>query len=158
MRLSDFYTRQGSSLEPFDGGDTDILVALINRAYSYQDTHKKAPRTNPDHLRKRAAETDLYVLKKDQKIIGCVYIDTHESVLHFGLLTVDEEYRGKGYAQAMIAAIDTYAKATGYQSLQLDYMSVAPWLKAYYERYGFCVTGEVIPWGTIDLVKMEKTL
>lgn len=158
MILSDFFKYPHAVLERAKDTDIDILVSLINRAYSYQDAYKKQPRTNAEHLRKRAAETDLYVLKKDQNIIGCVSVSPHESALHFGLLTVDEEYRGKGYAKAMIAAIESYAKACGYRSLQLDYMSIARWLKPYYERYGFEETGTITPWGSIDIVQMQKSL
>lgn len=158
MKLSEFYSHTQSTLVPFKEKDVDVLVELINKAYSYQDEHKKAPRTDLAHLRQRATDTDLYVLKKDQTIIGCVYIVPHDSSLHFGLLTVDEKHRRKGYAQAMLKAIETYAKEQGYTSLQLDYMSVAPWLKDYYERHGFYETGEVTAWGTIDLIKMKKLL
>jgi len=44
------------------------------------------------------------------------------------------------------------------QAVELDYMSVAPWLKPYYEKFGYVETGEVMPWGAIDLIRMTKTL
>jgi len=47
---------------------------------------------------------------------------------------------------------------THYKSLDLDYMSLAPWLRKYYEGYGFRETGESVRWGTIDLIHMSKDL
>jgi hypothetical protein len=37
-------------------------------------------------------------------------------------------------------------------------MSLAPWLKKYYEKYGYAETGTVEAWGTIDLIRMKKAL
>ena len=158
MLLGEYYKKPDSTLVPVQDEEIEPLVHMINGAYSYQDAYKKEPRTNPEHLRTRAATTDLYVLKNDHGIIGCVYVDAQDAALHFGLLTVDEAYRGKGYAEALMNAIEDYAKAQGFHMLQLDYMSVAKWLKTYYERYGFVETGVVVPWGTIDVIQMQKKL
>jgi hypothetical protein len=37
-----------------------------------------------------------------------------------------------------------------------DYMSRAPWLKSYYQKYGFKETDEKIAWGSIDLIRMRR--
>lgn len=55
-------------------------------------------------------------------------------------------------------AIDDFARDKGYESLDLDYMSLAPWLKKYYVGYGFRETGETKAWGTTDLIRMSKKL
>ena len=57
-----------------------------------------------------------------------------------------------------MAAIEADARTRGCATIQLDYMSLAPWLKAYYERYGFQETGETVQWGAIALVQMAKPL
>jgi RimJ/RimL family protein N-acetyltransferase len=140
--------------------DRDIseLVQLINEAYSYQDAAKGAPRTNPEHFAKRMSETDLYVLKSNDKIIGCFYIEPYETSLHFGLLTIIPDLRGTGLGASMINAIIKYARAKSYKYLELDYMSLAPWLKRYYEKYGFTETGKVTEWGSVDLIRMRLEL
>ena len=158
MNFSNNYTRTDSALQSFHDADTEELVELINKAYAYQDVHKKSPRTNPQHLRKLAIENELYVLRGNGQTIGCIYIKLEDDSLHFGLLAVDEQYRKQGFAQAMIAAVESYARASNLKSIKLDYMSVASELKGYYERHGFHVTGEVNNWGTIDLIKMEKDI
>jgi ribosomal protein S18 acetylase RimI-like enzyme len=156
--LSRYFDFLSVSLERMTEVNIPEVVALINPAYSYQEALKGEPRTNPQHLKGRMAETDFYVARQKGKIVGCVYIEPKGSRLHFGLLTVAPELRGKGLAQAMMKAIEDYAREAGFKELDLDYMSAAPWLKGYYERYGFRQTGKIKPWGTIDLLQMVKEL
>ena len=53
-------------------------------------------------------------------------------------------------------AIEEYSHALNIKRIELDYMSIAPWLKRYYEKYGYIETGEVTPWGDIRLIRMAK--
>jgi N-acetylglutamate synthase-like GNAT family acetyltransferase len=154
--LSDYFSKNGLSLRNTLDKDVNELVEIINDAYSYQDEAKGGPRTDPDHLRKRIGETDFYTVLHDKHIIGCVYLEPKGQALHFGLLTVTPDYRGKSIAKTIIDAIDMYAKSSDFETIDLDYMSLAPWLKSYYEKHGFVETGEVRAWGSIDLVRMQK--
>lgn len=156
--MNEHFTFNETSLRRFDEGDIPALVALINEAYAYQDYVKGRPRTSPEHLRKRASEVEFYVVEYNEEIIGCFYIEPRDRSLHFGLLTLIPEHRGTGLSQAIMAAIESYADAHHFTALELDYMSLAPWLKLYYENYGFSETGQVQPWGSIDLVRMKKSL
>ena len=132
--------------------DIDDLVSLINEAYFYQDAIMGASRTSPLHLRKRVSETQFYIVESNKRLIACVYLEPKGNSLHFGLLTVIPDFRGKGLAQAIMTSIEQYAEDEKYESIELDYMSIAPWLKEYYEKYGFRETGEVASWGSIDLI------
>jgi RimJ/RimL family protein N-acetyltransferase len=156
--LSYYFSKKGFDLRRTLDDDINNLVEIINDAYSYQDKAKGEPRTNPNHLRKRMSETSFYTVLHDKDIIGCVYLEPKGSALHFGLLTLAPDFRGKGIAKAIIDAIDTYAKANNFATIDLDYMSLAPWLKKYYEKYGFIETGEVRDWGSINLIRMQKKL
>lgn len=109
-------------------------------------------------LSKRVSEVEFYVATLKDQIVGCVYIEPKGNKLHFGLLTVSSELRGTGLAQGIIAAIEEYATEQGFKQLDLDYMSIATWLKKYYEAYGFKLTGKIIKWGNIDLINMSKGL
>ncbi len=156
--LSDYFSKDGFYLRSTSEDDINKLVEIINDAYSYQDKAKGGLRTSIDHLRKRIGETNFYTLLYGEDTVGCVYLEPRGLALHFGLLTLAPDFRGKGIAKALIEAIDTYAKANNFETIDLDYMSLAPWLKKYYEKYGFIETGEATSWGSIDLIRMQKKL
>lgn len=156
--LIDFFSYDDITLRKPQESDTNELVSLINEAYSYQDAAKGAPRTNVEHLITRMAETDFYVLEKDSRPVGCVYLEPHPDSLHFGLLMLAPKLRGTGVGKALIGAIIKYAKQHPYERIELDYMSLAPWLKKYYEQYGFKEIGEKVAWGSIDLIRMRLDL
>lgn len=156
--LADHFNFPNFQLARITDSDIDGTVALINKAYAYQDSYKQAARTNPVHLRKNATENEFYIVKQDNEIVGCVYTKGREDSIHFGLLTVADKFRGKGLGPALVEAVESYAKHCGAKKVELDYMSAAPWLKQYYERRGYAETGEVINWGTIDLIHMSKSL
>jgi predicted N-acetyltransferase YhbS len=155
---ANFFHFSHTILRDVQDSDVDQLVSLINEAYSYQDDAKGAPRTNLEHLRKRISETRMYVIESNNKVIGCVYLEPHDKSLHFGLLTVAPIFRGTGLAQAIMTSVEKYATNNHYEALELDYMSLAPWLKDYYERYKFATTGQSTAWGSIDLIRMRKTI
>jgi N-acetylglutamate synthase-like GNAT family acetyltransferase len=154
--LADYFSKDGIGLRSATDKDIATLVPLINDAYAYQNEAKGEPRTNARHLRQRMTETDFYVITHNNKIVGCVYVEPKDAALHLGLLTLTPEYRGKGIAQRVMAAVDAYAKANNFESIELDYMSLAPWLKTYYETHGFVETGQVVEWGKINLIRMSK--
>jgi N-acetylglutamate synthase-like GNAT family acetyltransferase len=154
--LSNYFSKKDFSLRSTLKSDINDLVEIINAAYSYQDQAKGEPRTNTNHLQKRINETDFYTVLHTERVIGCVYLEPKGSALHFGLLTLIPDFRGKGIAESIINSIDAYAKNNDFETINLDYMSLAPWLKKYYEKHGFLETGEVTVWGSIDLVRMQK--
>lgn len=156
--LQNFFTLNEYSLCKAKEEDISQLVEIINKAYSYQDEARGEPRTNFEHLKDRIAVTDFYTIQHHDTIVGCVYLEAPLAALHFGLLTLAPEHRGKGVAEQVIDAIKDLAQTSNFDTIELDYMSVAPWLKTYYERYGFIETGEVEVWGEIQLLRMKKTL
>lgn len=154
--LAKYFKQKDTVLRKVEATDVTALVSIINDAYSYQDSVKGRPRTDPEHLRARIEETDFYVLERNNEIVGGVYLEPRENSLHFGLLTLIPSLRKTGLGKIVMDAIEAYAANSDYRSLELDYMSLAPWLKNYYERYGFKETGEVNEWGSIDLIRMRK--
>lgn len=158
LSFVDFYQDQDISCQRFHESHTIKLTKLINKAYAYQDEYKGRRRITEQELRARAESSDLYVFESNDKLIGCVYTKVDGNAMHFGLLTVDESMKGQGIGASIEKAIESYAKSRRVNTIQLDYMSIASWLKTYYQKLGFQETGEVIEWGTIDLIRMTKQL
>lgn len=156
--LAEYFKQDTVILRKVRDADIPELVGIINEAYSYQDAAKGRPRTDSEHLAARIGETDFYVLEKDARVVGCVYLEPRGDSLHFGLLTLVPSLRKTGLGKAIVEAIEAYSVANSYTFLELDYMSLAPWLEKYYRQYGFQTTGEVTRWRAIDLVRMRKKL
>jgi N-acetylglutamate synthase-like GNAT family acetyltransferase len=158
MQLADFFHSPDIILRRIKDSDIYATVSMINAAYSYQDSHKKAPRTNDRHLPQKVHDSEFYIAAHDEQIVGCIYIERRDASFHFGLLTVIDNLRGTGIGSKLINAVEAYASEQGAKKVELDYMSVAAWLKTYYERFGYAETGGITHWGTIDLIRMSKSL
>jgi N-acetylglutamate synthase-like GNAT family acetyltransferase len=156
--LPDMFSFDDFTMRRATSSDVEKLVDIINDAYSYQDKIMGKLRTSSEHLSRHMLETDFYVVENYGEIVACFYIDAHDKSLHFGLLTVISIFRGKGIAKDILNTIEKFAKKVGYDIIELDYMSIAPWLRKYYERYGFNLTGDEEIWGPIKLIRMKKTL
>lgn len=156
--MESLFNFKGMKLSRATNVDVEELVIMINEAYSYQDKEKGEQRTSNAKLTSRLQEVEMHTIRDHDRLVGCVYIEPRKDVLHFGLLTVTQRYRGTGLAYAVIKTIEDYARNKHFEKIGLDYMSLAPWLKSYYERYGFKETGDAEQWGTIKLVRMEKQL
>ncbi len=157
-KLSDFFTFNDLSLSKLMVKDVDETVALLNSAFRYQELATGHKRTDRNHLLSKMRELSCFVVKNRSEIVGTVAYETNDTTLHFGLMSVSNEYRGKGLAQAIVHAVEEYAKSQSYMILELDYMSIAPWLKKYYEKYGFEETGHTVTWKEVNLIQMQKPL
>ena len=158
FELQTFFAFNEYSLRKADNGDINELVEIINDAYSYQNEARGELRTSFDHLKNRISETNFFVIQHHDRIVGCVYIESSSNSLHFGLLTLVPSHRGKGIVEQVMDAIEDLALTNNFDAIELDYMSIAPWLKAYYERCGFIATGDFENWGEIQLLRMKKSL
>lgn len=137
--------------------DKDELIALINHAFAYQDEAKGDLRISIDNLTIKMNNSEFYVWKDStNNVVACCYIEPLSDRVHFGLLCVADHLRGKGIAKDILKSIDEYAINRGNKVVELDYMSLSPWLKRYYESYGFNETGNIEDIGWCDLVRMEK--
>jgi predicted GNAT family N-acyltransferase len=156
--LVDYFAYKNISCRKFTTSDMSILTNIINSAYSYQDALKGRPRITNEELLARIQTTDLFVFEIKSEIVACVYTKVEQEALHFGLLTVDSSVKGQQLGAHIVKAIIAFATATHQRSVQLDYMSAAPWLKRYYEKLGFKETGDITEWGTINLIRMKHEI
>lgn len=159
MTLGTFFIHDLYSCSLAVKSDMPATVKLINHAFRYQDDAKGESRISEESLTKRIKETEFYVFKdENRKIVSCIYIDRLAMALHFGLFAVDDELRGSGLAVLIMQSIEQYAIGLGKKYIELDYMSLSPWLKSYYEKYGYHETGEIEDIGWCRLIRMVKPL
>jgi ribosomal protein S18 acetylase RimI-like enzyme len=137
--------------------DIPALEMLVNSAYR-GDSSKKGWTTEADLLdgirttRSSLAITlqnpDAVILKYTNvqgDIIGCVYLQKKGSKLYLGMLTVSPEIQAMGIGKQLLTAAEAYAKQHDCSAITMTVISVRKELIGWYERHGYCPTGETEP-------------
>ena len=157
--LQDYFYSDTFAVKRISQNDVPEVINLINHAFWYQDEAKGAKRIDAAGVQKKMDNSEFYVWRDGAgELAACCYVTLGESKLHFGLLAITDKLRGKGLAPAIMTATEGYGQALGKEMLELDYMSLSPWLGEYYERYGFEKTGFVEDIGWSKLIQMQKKL
>lgn len=137
-------------------GDIPALNLLVNGAYRGEGS-KKGWTTEADLLDGiRTSEQSLQtmmqtpgatidVVEENNRLLGCVYLQQKKSVLYLGMLTVSPENQGKGIGAMLMQAAENKARLLGCTSIQMTVITARESLIAYYNRKGFCDTGERMP-------------
>ena len=136
-------------LRAADLGDAETVVALVHDAFSeYQNVLDPPPGgldETPDSLRAQmAAGTRVLIAEQDSVPAGCVFCTAHsdEGFVYLGRLSVSPRFRRRGIGNALLAAVEEYARALGYESTRLGTRVVLTQKQAWYERLGYRVIAE----------------
>lgn len=137
--------------------DIPALVALINSAYRGEGS-KQGWTTEADLIGGlRTDEEDLTEIFKDPattflkysnetgQVIGCMRLQQRGDRLYLGMLTVSPTLQAQGLGKQLLKAADEMAKMKQCRAIFMTVFSARPELIAWYERHGYCKTGEVIP-------------
>lgn len=158
MDLPEFFEHADITVTRATQEHLDAMHELINNSFSYQDEAKGEKRIVKEVLAKRIANEPMYVWLSDKQLVACLYLAYKPQTIHFGLLCITEGMRGTGLAAQILQSLEEYTLARGDTTLELDYMSLSPWLKGYYERYGYNETGEREDIGWCQLICMTKSV
>ena len=94
---------------------------------------------------------ELYVLEKENTIIGCIVISTlmdeeykpinwlteNETNVYIHRLAIDPKFQGQGYAQQLMDYGEQYAREHHFRSVRLDTFSQNPRNQRLYETRGY---------------------
>ncbi|WP_445732400.1 GNAT family N-acetyltransferase [Mariniflexile sp.] len=94
---------------------------------------------------------ELYILKIDSILVGCISISTfmddfykplkwltpNENNLYIHRLAIHPKHQGKGYAQQLMAFAENYAQENHFSSIRLDTFSQNLRNLNFYERRGY---------------------
>jgi ribosomal protein S18 acetylase RimI-like enzyme len=137
--------------------DVPQLVQLVNSAYR-GETSKKGWTTEADLLDGiRIDEASLTELiqrphtclmkctNEQNEFLGCVFLQHHQDQLYLGMLTVSPDRQASGIGKLLLEASEQYARQQGCRYIVMTVISVRDELISWYERRGFCATGEKQP-------------
>lgn len=81
-----------------------------------------------------------FIATLDDIVAGVVVYQPEETRLYLGRLAVLPEYRGKGIAHVLIAAVEELARQHGFPGVRLGVRVQLPQNRAFFERLGYQVT------------------
>lgn len=124
--------------------DIPELVRVINLAYRVEDFFIDGNRTNAADVKSRMETPDacFIVIDSDEShMSAAVFVDVHENRGHFGVLSVDPAFQGKGLARALIDAVEKHCRDAGCDTLDIEVVNLRLELPAFYAKFGFTESG-----------------
>ena len=160
--------------------DLTALEQLVNSAYRGESSRKgwtteadllDGIRTHQQQLTEQITADDsvmLVITDTNDAIIACVYLQDKEPVLYLGMLTVQSDLQAAGTGKKLLAASEAYAQWLGRTGIQMTVISVRQELIAWYQRRGYRLTGEKMPFPehlalgipkqSLEFLVLEKSL
>jgi len=145
-------------LEPVTGTDVPALHALIERAYrgdtaragwSHEAGLLSGPRTSQEELRGLIADParHLLVWRDGATLRACVLLwEKGDGLVYLGMLTVDPALQGCGMGKTLLEGAEAHSRdALGGTVMEMQVFSRRRELLSFYERRGYCPTGERRP-------------
>jgi len=137
--------------------DSPALAALVNSAFR-GDSSKAGWTTEADMLGgqrvdvERVAETIaaahhvILLHEQDDELLGCVQLERTGDDCYLGMLTVRPGLQGAGLGRQLLEAAERWAIAHwSSRSMRMSVIAQRVELIAWYERRGYCLTGERKP-------------
>lgn len=160
-------TAENVKLRQATPDDVTSLVALMDRCYRGTDGWTNEGhliggiRTTPDEMHKMITDDNIYLFVFENPsqagdLLGCISIDftpqNGKPCAYIGTFAVAPELQDKGVGNVMLAAVESFAnrhaKAKNLTHLSMSILSHRPELLAYYQRRGYILTGEKLPFPT----------
>ena len=137
--------------------DLSAIEQLVNSAYRGESSRKgwtteadllDGIRTHQQQLTEQITADDsvmLVITDTNDYIIACVYLQDKNPLLYLGMLTVQPNLQAAGTGKKLLAASEAYAQWLGRTGIQMTVISVRHELIAWYQRRGYRLTGEKMP-------------
>lgn len=145
-------------LYPAADDDLGPIAELVNGAYRGQAagwTHEghyiQGPRTDARTLRRDlAAQSGARLLALREApaspILGCVWLEPAAGgAWYLGLLTVRGDLQDQGLGRTLLQEAEAAVAAAGGRRVRMTVVNVRSELIAWYQRRGYAVTGEILP-------------
>jgi ribosomal protein S18 acetylase RimI-like enzyme len=138
--------------------DADIpaVVALVNLAYRGREgwtpeTLIVGQRTDAQTLRADIAAAPharllLHHDTQDRTLLGTVWLEPDAGgTWYLGMLAVRPDLQERRLGRSILAAAEAIARAEGARTMRMTVVNLRHALIAWYERRGYAITGETIP-------------
>jgi len=151
--------------------DIPALVRVINRAYVVEAHIFHGDRTDEGEVRERLERPNAGFLVIDAPagapgngtLAGAVFVEIRGVRSYFGMLSVDPDWQGRGFARELIAAAEAHATAAGCEVMDIDVVDQRMELPGFYARFGYAADGST-PYPSasakvpVQMIRMTKAL
>ncbi|MHB8286197.1 MAG: GNAT family N-acetyltransferase [Caulobacteraceae bacterium] len=134
------------------------VAALVNSAYrgdtarqgwTHEADYLDGQRTDEAALRADlAAKPDarLLLLRPDDVLLGCVWLEpAGDDVWYLGMLTVRPDTQARQLGRTLLGGAEDVARRAGARRIRMTVVSRRDTLIAWYQRRGYALTGELLP-------------
>ena len=148
---------QHIQISPLHPDDITDLNKLVNSAYR-GETSKKGWTTEADlldglrtdeqsltNLIEHPGSIILKAVDKEDRLVGCVYLQQQQHQLYLGMLTVSPDIQAKGIGKQLLLAAEAYAKEKNCDTVMMTVIDIRHELIDWYKRQGYESTGETKP-------------
>ncbi|MBL0011438.1 MAG: GNAT family N-acetyltransferase [Nitrosomonas sp.] len=135
------------------GQDQALAIAdLVNLTYRGEtgwtrETHIiQGDRTNRQEVEIAMSNPDahFFIVNQPQNMASCIYVAKEKDYGYIGFFSVHPSLQGKGLGKYMLEQAENFAlHAMGVHKFVMFVVSQRPELIAFYQRRGYCRTGQV---------------
>ena len=147
------------------------LTRVINRAYVVEAHLFHGDRTDEAEVRERFERPNAFFLAIDaperaaaeSTLAAAVFVELGGDRSYFGMLSVDPDWQGRGFARELITAAEARAAAAGCVFMDIDVVDRRTELPAFYTRFGYAPVGAT-PYASaaakvpVQMIRMTKRL
>ncbi len=118
------------------------IMAMIHAAFGAFEPPSGVLKETVADLAARQRDGLVLVAQDGERFIGSLFCARQSDALYLTRLATAPDWRKRGVGRALIAAAESEARASGAMRLTLRVRKNLPGNRAYFERFGFTVTGE----------------
>ena len=150
---SDFSIRRWTTPERFDE-----LLAVVHSAFREFEPPSGVLKETLEHLTARFAKETFLVALVGGDIVGSVFCARKGDALYLTRMAVVPAWRKRGVGRALMQSAEEEARSSGLKRLTLRVRKTLPANRAYFESFGFTVTGEGQESGRPPFDAMEREI
>jgi GNAT superfamily N-acetyltransferase len=144
--------------------DLAAVAALVNSAYRGEASRQgwtteadylDGQRTDEVSLRAELAakpEARILLLREGEALLGCMWLEPASGrAWYLGMLTVRPDTQNRQLGRTLLHGAEEIAQQAGAQKMRITVVSRRDTLIAWYQRRGYALTGETLPFSHGEL-------
>jgi predicted N-acetyltransferase YhbS len=122
--------------------DAEKITSVINAAFRIvEGFFVDGDRIKLDEVQRSFATGAFLVAVDDDRVIGCVYVESRGERAYLGLLSVDPECQQKGLGSRLMTAAEAYCAQGGARFMDIYIVNLRTELPPFYRQRGYVENG-----------------